>query len=129
MVGHRERPIPDIRAKRPDAPQRLANISRCMMAKEPDQRPQSMLEVINLLEEDNADLPSQHKLSIPQRLDSPLSSMTSDLESSPQTSGAGQNITDSRKSTIAFAILVLVALAIGGIVLVAVLVMLLAYLF
>ena len=50
LAAHREQPVPSLRAARPDAPSAMEAAFQKMMAKRPDDRPQSMTEVITLLE-------------------------------------------------------------------------------
>jgi serine/threonine-protein kinase len=51
IVAHREYPIPSLRAARPDVPARLDELFRSMVAKHPDDRPQSMEALIAALDE------------------------------------------------------------------------------
>ncbi len=50
LMAHLERPAPTLKALRPDAPTPLEEIYQKMMVKRPADRPQSMTEVIRLLE-------------------------------------------------------------------------------
>lgn len=50
ILAHREQPIPSLHAMRPEVPQSLDVIFRGMLAKNADQRPQSMSEVIAALQ-------------------------------------------------------------------------------
>jgi eukaryotic-like serine/threonine-protein kinase len=50
LVAHRERPIPSVRAARPDCPPDVDNLARRLMAKDPLARPASMKPVIAELE-------------------------------------------------------------------------------
>jgi formylglycine-generating enzyme required for sulfatase activity len=50
IVAHRNTPPPDVRDLRPDTPDRLADLVARMLAKRPDDRPQSMDEVIASLD-------------------------------------------------------------------------------
>jgi hypothetical protein len=50
LLAHREKPIPDVRDDRPEAPAELAAAITQMLAKYPEDRPESMLAVIGLLE-------------------------------------------------------------------------------
>ncbi|MGL5095532.1 MAG: serine/threonine-protein kinase, partial [Planctomycetia bacterium] len=45
MLAHREQPIPDLAADRPDAPPELVELFRSMMAKKPEDRPATAAEV------------------------------------------------------------------------------------
>jgi serine/threonine protein kinase len=51
ILAHREEPTPSVRGARPDAPERLDQLIQRMLAKQPEGRPQTMGEVIGLLEE------------------------------------------------------------------------------
>ena len=48
--GHRNAPVPDVRAKAPETPARLAEYVHALMAKDPADRPGSMAEVADRLE-------------------------------------------------------------------------------
>jgi serine/threonine protein kinase len=50
IIAHRDHPIPSLRDGRPDAPHELDRIFRKMLAKKPEERFQSMAEVIEALE-------------------------------------------------------------------------------
>src|SRR5207244_178665 len=50
LLSHREAPIPPLRSKRPDVPASLEAVWRKMVAKHPDERQQTMLEVVAQLE-------------------------------------------------------------------------------
>lgn len=51
LMAHRETPTPSVRDKGADVSDRLAELCRQMMAKQPEERPQTMREVMRLLEE------------------------------------------------------------------------------
>jgi serine/threonine protein kinase len=53
-TSHRDQPVPSLCAARPDAPASLEVAFQRMMAKRPEDRPQSMTEVITLLEACNS---------------------------------------------------------------------------
>ncbi|HIQ22695.1 MAG TPA: DUF1080 domain-containing protein [Planctomycetes bacterium] len=57
LVAHREAPIPSLREVRPDVPERLQSVFRKMLAKDPEQRYQSMGELIEALESCRAGRP------------------------------------------------------------------------
>jgi len=50
LLAHLQEPVPRIRDVRPDVPEELDQVVRRMMAKHPDDRPQSMREVVDALE-------------------------------------------------------------------------------
>jgi serine/threonine protein kinase len=50
LLAHRDRPVPSVRARRPDVPAALDELLREMMAKDPKDRPASMAELIGRLE-------------------------------------------------------------------------------
>ena len=50
LMAHQERPAPSLRSARPEVPEELEATYLQMMAKRPAQRPNSMAEVIDLLE-------------------------------------------------------------------------------
>ncbi|HEU5119238.1 MAG TPA: response regulator, partial [Isosphaeraceae bacterium] len=50
LLAHRTRPIPSLRNLRPDVPQALDECFRRLVAKEPQDRPASMAEVVHTLE-------------------------------------------------------------------------------
>jgi serine/threonine protein kinase len=50
LVAHHQKPIPSLVEARPDVPPEIDAIFRTMLAKAPDDRPQSMLEVVKKLE-------------------------------------------------------------------------------
>jgi len=50
LLAHREKPIPDVRDDRPETPAELAAAITQMLAKFPEDRPESMLAVIAILE-------------------------------------------------------------------------------
>ena len=50
VLAHREKPVPDARELRPEIPSYLAELCQRMMAKRPEERPQSMSEVIESLQ-------------------------------------------------------------------------------
>ena len=50
LMAHMERPAPMLRAVRPDVPTGIEDVYQKMMAKRPSDRPESMTEVIRLLE-------------------------------------------------------------------------------
>ena len=50
LLGHRERPIPSLRASRRDVPDALDATFQLLMAKSPEDRPQTMAAVISELE-------------------------------------------------------------------------------
>jgi serine/threonine protein kinase/WD40 repeat protein/tetratricopeptide (TPR) repeat protein len=49
LMAHLEQPAPSLRSKRPEAPAKLETAFQKMMAKRPEDRPQSMTELISLL--------------------------------------------------------------------------------
>ena len=55
LMAHLEQPAPSLRSKRPEAPAKLEAVFQKMMAKRPEDRPQSMTELISLLEPCKAD--------------------------------------------------------------------------
>jgi serine/threonine protein kinase len=59
LLKHRDAPIPELLAVRPDAPAELDTIFRRMVAKKPNDRFQSMMEVIAALDAVKEKLPSQ----------------------------------------------------------------------
>jgi serine/threonine protein kinase len=50
IMAHHDKPIPSLQAARPEVPDALEALHRRMMAKRPDDRPQSMTEVIAVLQ-------------------------------------------------------------------------------
>jgi serine/threonine protein kinase len=50
LLAHRELPVPRLRETRPDVPEELDVVCCCVMAKSPEDRPQSMSEVIAALQ-------------------------------------------------------------------------------
>ncbi len=50
LMAHQERPAPSLQAARPEVPDAIEAIYQKMMAKRPDDRPQSMTEVVEALE-------------------------------------------------------------------------------
>ncbi|HET6883532.1 MAG TPA: protein kinase [Pirellulales bacterium] len=50
LLAHREQPIPSLRTARPETPPALEALYRRMVAKSPDERPQSMREIVVALE-------------------------------------------------------------------------------
>ncbi len=50
LLAHREAPIPSVRTVRPDVSEAIDDVVQRMVAKQPDDRPQSMAELITMLE-------------------------------------------------------------------------------
>ncbi len=71
VIGHREAPIPSLRRFRPDVPEELDAIGRRMLAKSPNDRPQSMAEVI-------AALQALECVAVPSRRQSPTAAAVRD---------------------------------------------------
>lgn len=59
VVQHRDVPVPLIRDVRPDVPETLASVAKKMLAKSPEQRFQSMGELISAIDECALDLPKR----------------------------------------------------------------------
>jgi serine/threonine protein kinase/WD40 repeat protein/tetratricopeptide (TPR) repeat protein len=55
LMAHLEQPAPSLRSKRPEAPAKLESVFQKMLAKRPEDRPQSMTELISLLEQCKAE--------------------------------------------------------------------------
>jgi serine/threonine protein kinase len=50
LIAHHQQPVPSLRALRPEVPESLDVVFARMLAKDPELRPQSMIEVISLLQ-------------------------------------------------------------------------------
>jgi serine/threonine protein kinase/tetratricopeptide (TPR) repeat protein len=50
LIAHQNRPAPSLKARRPEVPAALESTYLAMMAKRPDDRPQSMAEIVAMLE-------------------------------------------------------------------------------